>query len=84
MVNSIAVYNNLKNKAVIFTCPYQKHPVTGKPGQCNITDKNTLQTEVQKIYDEMVKERPNIGLRDRRSFGTHEGGKTFEYLSSLE
>ena len=34
--------------------------------------------------DEMVKERPNIGLRDRRSLGTHEGGKTFEYLSSLE
>jgi len=58
MINSIAVYNNLKNKAVIFTCPFWNHPVTGKPGVCNITDQNILQTEVQKNYNDLIKSNP--------------------------
>ena len=43
-------------------------------------------------YDDMVKHRDviskitgnKVGLRDRVSYGTHEGGATFEYLASLE
>jgi len=58
MVNSIAVYNNLKNKAVIFTCPFWKHPVTEKIGQCNITDKNMLQKDVREIYNSLVEKNP--------------------------
>jgi len=56
MVNSIAVYNNLKNKAVIFTCPFWTHPVTGKQGTCNIIEQETLQVEVEKIYADLVTE----------------------------
>jgi len=54
MVNSIAVYNNLKNKAVIFTCPYWRDPVTNKKGVCNITDVDIMQKEVQTIYNELI------------------------------
>jgi DNA polymerase elongation subunit (family B) len=56
MVNSVAVYNNLKNIAVIFTCPFYKDPVTDKFGKCNITDQATLLKDVQNIYNELIEE----------------------------
>jgi DNA polymerase elongation subunit (family B) len=56
MVNAIAVYNNLKNKAVIFTCPFYVDPVTGKSGKCNIVDQDILLKDVQKIYNELIEE----------------------------
>jgi DNA polymerase elongation subunit (family B) len=62
MVNSIAVYNNLKNKAVIFTCPFWEHPVTGKYGKCNITDRDTLQKEVENIYNNLCEENPTYKI----------------------
>jgi len=55
-INAIAVYNNLKNKAVIFTCPYYTCPITGKKGKCNETSQEILQTEVNNIYSELCHE----------------------------
>jgi DNA polymerase elongation subunit (family B) len=64
MVNSIAIYNNLKNKAIIFTCPFYTDPVTGKTGECNITDRDTLLKDVQNIYNELIEENDTYRIDD--------------------
>ncbi len=46
MINAIAVYNNIKNEAVIFTVP------TG----CNITDQDELQSGVRNLYEDLCQE----------------------------
>jgi DNA polymerase elongation subunit (family B) len=75
-INAIAVYNNLKNKAVIFTCPYFLDPVTKKRGKCNITDQDKMLAGVLDIYDELVKENPTYkveGIKiEVRSFNSEE------------
>jgi len=47
-VNSIAVYNNLLNKAIIYCTPYNS----------NITEASVLKTGVQELYNELIKENP--------------------------
>jgi len=64
MVNAIAVYNTLKNKAVIFTCPYYTDPVTGKKGVCNETSKDVLEADVHKLYDELCQENKTYKIDD--------------------
>jgi DNA polymerase elongation subunit (family B) len=54
MVNSVAVYNNLDNIVVAFVCPFYKDMDTHQNMRCNIYDQSSLQTEVEKIYQEMV------------------------------
>jgi len=47
-VNSIAVYNNLLNKAIIYCTP----------NQSNITEASELKKGVQELYNELIKENP--------------------------
>jgi DNA polymerase elongation subunit (family B) len=54
MINAIAVYNNIENTAVIFTCPFYTDPITNKRGQCNIIDEKQLEADVYKMYNELV------------------------------
>ncbi len=62
MVNSIAVYNNLKNKAVIFTCPYYKDIHRGTHHTCNETDRDILQKDVQKLYSDLIQENKTYAI----------------------
>ena len=64
MVNAIAAFNNLKNKSVIFTCPYWKDPVSGKRGQCNETDKDILESQVNELYSELCQENETYIVKD--------------------
>jgi DNA polymerase elongation subunit (family B) len=54
MVNSIALYNNITNKAIIFCVPFYTDMDTGKKEKCNIVDQNILNQEVNKIYKDLV------------------------------
>jgi DNA polymerase elongation subunit (family B) len=62
MVNSIAVYNNLKNKAVIFTCPYYKDIHKGTRHVCNETSAEVLEADVNRLYNELVQDNATYGI----------------------
>lgn len=52
MVNSIAIYNNLANKATIFTVPKG----------CNIEDAKTLEDGVKELYQSKCDEKPTYNI----------------------
>ena len=53
MVNSIAVYNTLKNTSIIFCCPYYTDIQKGTRHECNETSRDVLQREVEEQYAEL-------------------------------
>lgn len=64
MVNSIAVYNNLKNRAVIFTCPHYTDIHKGTRHACNETDPKVLEDGVKVMYADLCKDNPTYDIPD--------------------
>jgi DNA polymerase elongation subunit (family B) len=64
MVNSIAVYNTLKNEATIFCCPYYTDIHKGTKHQCNETSASILQKQVEEIYAEQCLENETYVVTD--------------------
>jgi len=89
MVNSIAVYNNLKNTAVIFCCPYYTDIHKKTQHSCNETSRDVLQMEVQKMYDDLCDENPTYNVSgmtiDVRVYDTETNLLTnfFKYLREI-
>lgn len=54
MINSIAIYNNIENRAKIFTVP----------NGCNIEDKDTLETGVNELYNKLAIENPAYNIQN--------------------
>jgi len=61
-INAIAVYNNMDNTAVIFTCPYYQDIHKKTFHQCNETNQEILQKEVRELYGTICEENETYNI----------------------